>query len=113
VLETPAGFEVNSPVVAGRVADFIRVRLQNDKPEISVLPARKKNTAFSPDDPEILHPLFETNLNFIGPGSPSYAARQLDNSLAWHMLVARHRVGAALVMASAASIAAGAFTLPV
>ena len=113
VLETPAGFEVNSPVVAGRVAEYIALRLQNEHPEISVLPARKKSTPYSPDDPEILRPLFDTNLNFIGPGSPSYAARQLNDSLAWHMLVARHRVGAILAMASAASIAAGAFTLPV
>ena len=113
VLETPAGFEVNSPVVAGRVADFIGVRLQNEHPEISVVPARKKSTPFSPDNPEVLRPLLESNLNFIGPGSPTYAARQLRDSLAWHLLVGRHRLGAALVMASAASVAVSAFALPV
>lgn len=31
VLEMPAGFELNSAQVAGRVADFLRVRLQITK----------------------------------------------------------------------------------
>ena len=43
VLETPAGFELNSAVVAGRVADFLSQRLQNYRPELSIIPARKRN----------------------------------------------------------------------
>ena len=41
ILETPAGFELNSAQVAGKVADFIRVRLQNYRPEVQVIPARR------------------------------------------------------------------------
>ena len=113
VLETPAGFEPNSPQVAGKVGEFIARRLQNYNPQIDIVPARKKGTAFSPDDPGILQSLVNANWLFLGPGSPTYAVRQLQDSLAWQMLLAQHRLGAALLLASAATIAVGASTLPV
>jgi cyanophycinase-like exopeptidase len=113
VLETPAGFEPNSAQVAGRVAEFVAERLPNYHPQVTVVPARKRGTPYSPDDPQILAPLLRANAIFMGPGSPTYAVRQLRDSLAWHTLVARHRLGAALVLASAATVAASARALPV
>ncbi|RJP48924.1 MAG: cysteinyl-tRNA synthetase [Anaerolineaceae bacterium] len=113
VLETPAGFELNSASVAGRVADFLKTRLQNYSPRVDVVPARKRNSAFSPDDPEILKPLLDANLIFMGPGSPTYLVRQLKDTLAWDLIRARHRMGATLVFASAATISVGAWVLPV
>lgn len=113
VLETPAGFEVNSARVAGRVADFIREHLQNHRPQIDIIPARKRGTPFSPDDPDVLAPMQHADALFLGPGSPTYAVRQLTGSLAWEYLTARHQQGAALVLASAATIAVSARALPV
>ncbi len=113
LLETTAGFELNSAQVAGRVGDFLASRLQNYSPIIDVIPARKRGTEFSPDNPEILTPLLYADMIFMGPGSPTYAARQLAGTLAWDLLRARHRLGASLVFASAATIAIGAFALPV
>jgi len=113
ILETPAGFELNSRQVAERVADFLSVRLQNYQPLIDIVPARKRGTAFSPDDLDVLRPLLTANLFFMGAGSPTYAVRQLSASLAWDIVRARHRMGAALVLASAATLAAGARVLPV
>jgi hypothetical protein len=113
VMETPAGFELNSAQVAGRVGDFLAARLQNYKPVISIIPARKKNSAFSPDDPEIIRPLLYADMIFMGPGSPTYAIRHLKDTLAWNVIRARHRMGAALVFASAATISVGAHALPV
>jgi hypothetical protein len=113
ILETPAGFELNSSSVAGRVADFLKSHLHNFDPQIDVIPARKRGSPFSPDDPQILQPLLQANLIFMGPGSPTYAVRQLGGSLAWDLVRARHRQGAALVFASAAVIAIGACVLPV
>ena len=112
-LETPAGFELNSAQVAGRVAEFLASRLQNYKPTVDVIPARKKGTDFNPDDADILAPLLDANMIFMGPGSPTYAIRQLKDSLAWEMIRARHRMGATLVFASAAAISIGAYALPV
>ena len=113
LLETPAGFELNATQVVGRVGDFMKTRLQNYKPVVDVVPARKKGSAFSPDDPEILKPLLHANMIFMGPGSPTYAIRQLKDSLAWDLVRARHRLGATLIFASAATISVGAHALPV
>lgn len=113
LLETPAGFELNSAQVIERVADFIRHRLQNFSPQVQVIPARQRGTPFSPDRADLLQPLLHADLIFMGPGSPTYAVRQLHASLAWQMLLARHRLGAALVLASAATIAFSVYALPV
>jgi cyanophycinase-like exopeptidase len=113
ILETTAGFELNSDLVAGKVGEYLATRLQNYKPEIHIIPARKRGTDFSPDNAEILTPLRNADLIFMGPGSPTYAVRQLKDSLAWEIIRARHRQGAILVFASAATIAVGAHALPV
>jgi hypothetical protein len=113
VLETPAGFEANSDRVAGRIADYLHKRLASRSPEVFVLPARRRNSPFSPEDPHITAPLLHADLIFMGPGSPTYAVRQLTGSLAWHRMLARQRVGATLALASAAVIAAGAAALPI
>jgi hypothetical protein len=113
VLETPAGFQPNSAAVAGKIAEFLQGRLQNYRPEVRVLPARRRGSALSPDDPEILSPMLDANVIFMGPGSPSYAVRQLEGSLAWRYLQARSLAGVAVILASAATIAAGSYALPV
>ena len=113
LLETPAGFELNSPQVVGRVGDFMKTRLQNYKPVVDVIPARKKGSAFSPDDPEIVKPLLHANMIFMGPGSPTYAIRHLKDTLTWDVVRARQRLGATLIFASAATISIGAHSLPV
>jgi len=113
ILETPAGFQPNSALVAQKMAEFLEQHLQNYRPQVAVIPARKRGTPHSPDNPEILAPLLRANYIFWGPGSPSYAVRQLRDSLAWQMMLARHRLGATMVSASAAAIASGAYTLPV
>lgn len=113
LLETPAGFELNSHQVISRVGDFFIHRLQNYHPKVELIPARKRGTPFSPDEPEIVAPLLTADLIFMGPGSPSYAIRQLRDSLAWYYLIARHRLGAVMALASAATVAFSAFALPV
>jgi cyanophycinase-like exopeptidase len=113
LMETPAGFELNSAQVVGKVGDFMKTRLQNYKPVVDVIPARKKNSAYSPDDPEIVRPLLHANIIFMGPGSPTYAIRNLKDTLTWDVIRARHRLGATLIFASAATISIGAHALPV
>ena len=113
ILETPAGFEPNSARVAGRLADFLRQRLSPFDVQVDVVPARKRGTLLSPDEPQVVAPLLEANYLFLGPGSPTYAAKQLEGSLAWHAILARHRLGAPLILASAAAIAVSAHALPV
>jgi hypothetical protein len=113
LLETPAGFELNSSQVAGKVGEFLSKRLQNFDLSVDTIPARKRGTPFSPDEPEIQRTLLSANMIFMGPGSPTYAVRQLQGSLTWDLVRARHRQGAALIFASAALIAVGKYALPV
>ena len=113
LMETPAGFELNSSQVVGRVGDFMKTRLQNYKPVVDIIAARKKDSPDSPDDPDIIKPLLYANMIFMGPGSPTYAIRHLKDTLAWDVIRARHRLGATLVFASAATVSIGAHALPV
>jgi hypothetical protein len=113
ILETPAGFELNSATVAKRVADSIALRLGEWSPRIDVIPARRKGTPFGTDSPGVLAPLPAADLIYMGAGSPTYAVRQLRSSLAWQELLAAWQQGAGLVMASAAAVSMGKYTLPV
>jgi len=113
VLETPAGFQPNSREVAEEVARYLREHVPQHAPRVAVLPARRRGTADSPDNAALLGPLFMADVMFLGPGSPSYAVRHLRDSLAWQTVLARHRAGSSLVLASAATVAAGAWALPV
>lgn len=113
ILETPAGFETNARRVAGRVAEFLSGRLQNYAPDIHLIPAHKKGTPLSPDVPEVVEPIYTSEVIFFGPGSPTYTVRQLENSLAWQIIQARQRLGASLVLASAATVAISKLALPV
>lgn len=113
ILETPAGFEPNSAAVAGQVGVYLEKRLQNYKPQITVVPARKRATRFSTDDPEVAAPICGAEVIFMGPGSPTYAVRQLRDSYTWNALRARHHLGASLIFSSAATLACSEQTLPV
>ncbi len=75
------------------MGEFLQNRLQNYHPIIDIIPARKKGTEFSPDTESILEPLYQTDMIFMGPGSPTYAARQLGGSLVYEIIKARQRPG--------------------
>jgi hypothetical protein len=113
VLETPAGFQPNSAWVAGRLAEFIEQKLQSFHPQIEIVSARRRDGLHSTDDRGVAAALLSANYIFAGPGSPTYAVNHLAGSWTWHTIQARHRRGAALALASATAVAAGAHALPV
>ena len=114
ILETPAGFEPNSGYVAEQVASFVEKWLQNFSPAVSVVPARRRGAnGFSTDDPSLAMQLHDANVIFMGPGSPTYAVRQLRQSRVWETVRACQRQGAAVVFSSAATLAASKWTLPI
>ncbi len=114
ILETPAGFEPNSGYVAEQIARFVEKRLQNFAPAITVIPARRRGAnGFSTDDPQLAMQLHDTNVIFMGPGSPTYAVRQLQQSRVWETVRACQLQGAAVVFSSAATLAASRWTLPI
>ena len=113
VLETPAGFQCNSALVAGKIGEFLQDKLRNYRPDVSIISARRKGSRFSPDDPDLLAPMLAANYIFLGPGSPTYAVRHLEDTLAYRYLVRRHLQGAMLALASAAAFAISSEVVPV
>ncbi len=113
VLETPAGFQPNAALVAGKVADFISHRLQDFTPRVSITHARYKGGPYDTDEPATAAALTAANCIFAGAGSPGFMIRQMQDSRLLAALRQRHRQGAALVFASAAALAVSAHALPV
>lgn len=113
ILETPAGFQPNVAVVSGKLRAFFDQSLGNFQPIISIVPARQRGGVFDPDSPEIIAPMTEADYIFAGPGSPTYAVRQLRGTLTLERLCQRNDEGATLSFASAAAISVGRFALPV
>ena len=113
VFETPAGFEPNAEAVAGRWTDFLRRQSETARAELVQLPARRRGTPLSPDEPELARALLGADLFVLGAGSPTYTIRQLQGSLAWRYAQAAHLLGASFFLASAAAVAVGTCALPV
>jgi hypothetical protein len=113
VLETPAGFEVNAEAVAARWARSLRHQSELRGAEVEQVPARRRGTPFTPDDPIIARPVLGADLVVLGAGSPTYAVRQLRESVTWANAHAAHLLGASVFLASAAAIAVGTCALPV
>ncbi|MBI2327030.1 cysteinyl-tRNA synthetase [Candidatus Curtissbacteria bacterium] len=114
ILATPAGFQPNVEVVSAEIKQFLEQHLQNYHPQISVVHAHKKGMrGFDPNDPQVVEPILAADYIFAGPGSPTYAVRNLKNTLAFNHITKGHREGVTLSIASAAAIAMGEATLPV
>ena len=74
----------------------------------------KSNDTITPYDAEqAFHSLRETDFFLIGPGSPTYAVRQWQQTPIPEIITRRVSEGACLVAASAAALTVGCFTLPV
>ncbi len=113
VLESPAGFELNAADVAGRVTTYIQQRLQNFRPQVAQIPARKRGQEFGTDNLQLAAQILRSDLAFLGPGSPSYTVRVLHDTRVEQALRSVHALGGSLVFGSAAAIAAGSHALPV
>lgn len=113
IMETPAGFEPNADLVAEKIKLYLEKRLQNYNLHFETVAARKKGTPFSPDNPDIVAPILHADEILLGPGSPSYGARQMRDSLALQMIRARHQLGATLFLSSSSVLAFSKMTMPV
>ena len=45
---------------------------------VEVVPARKRGTPHSPDEPEVVAPLLKANYLVLGPGSPTGVVRLIS-----------------------------------
>jgi hypothetical protein len=113
MLETPAGFQPNAADVYHKIGQFLEKSLQNFRPQVEYAQAYRKDSEFNTDGVYASEHLLDADYIFTGPGSPTYAARNLQHTRAFDSLVQAHGRGSALVLSSAAAIAAGSHVMRV
>lgn len=110
LITTPAGFQPNVEHVYQEVKDFLLTSLPDFNLTIDILFA---NNLADANNFHLVSQLDSADIIFTGPGSPTYAAKHLNNSLLIKKIVERVKSGASLILASAATIAFSHHTLPV
>ena len=110
ILDTPAGFELNADEIAARACAYVTEYVGLP---CSVASFRASQTATTREIEAALRKLKRADYIFAGPGSPTYAVRNWRNTPVFDLVARRIREGAHLVLASAAAIAVGRYTLPV
>jgi len=114
VIETPAGFQPNTAVLASDVKAFFEHSLQNFKPDVTIVQARRRGEGpHGTDEASLLGGVLGASYVFAGAGSPTYAVRHLSDSRLWDAVIARLDSGATLALASAMALAVSTHTLPV
>jgi hypothetical protein len=109
-LDTPAGFELNVDEISAKAVDYFSQRFSIS---LDVASFKNKARAGAADVATALGKLRHANFILAGPGSPSYAVHNWRATVVWDTVLNRWLDGAALVLASAAAITTGAWTLPV
>jgi len=108
-LDTPAGFQLNVDEISGRAEDYFRRHVQQTIKTASYksrdIPLIEAEKAFTD--------LKNADFILIGPGSPTYAVKQWQETPVHRLLMDCIKRGGTLVAASAAALTVGRFTLPV
>ncbi|NTU46831.1 cysteinyl-tRNA synthetase [Candidatus Roizmanbacteria bacterium] len=110
ILTTPAGFQPNVDIVYREIGDFFVNKLQNFHPSLSYIRANTREDCY---DQNQIHLLDDVDYIFTGPGSPTYAAKQLSNTPLLAKILSETKRGASLSLASAATCAFSKHVLPV
>ncbi len=109
-LDTPAGFQLNVDRISQKAVEYFKAHVQQP---MAVASYRSNQTTSAYEAEKAFHTLREADYILIGPGSPTYAVRQLQQTPVPEILIQRIEAGACLVAASAAALTVGRFTLPV
>jgi peptidase E len=109
-LDTPAGFQLNVDQISQKAREYFKAHVQQPL----AIASFKSNETISPFEAEKAYQtLREADFVLIGPGSPTYAVREWQQSAIPQILTDRIKDGGCLVAASAAALTVGRFTLPV
>lgn len=109
-LDTPAGFQLNVDQLSERATEYFRLHVQQD---MSIVSFKSKEGRTPLEAEQAFQAMREANFFLIGPGSPSYAVRQWQETPIPEILIKGVEDGGCLVAASAAALTVGRFTLPV
>lgn len=109
-LDTPAGFQLNVDQLSQKAVTYFHDRIQQSMAIVSF----KSKEVCSPFEAErAFHALREADFVLIGPGSPTYAVRNWQQTPIPEILIKSVENGGCLVAASAAALTVGRFALPV
>jgi len=109
-LDTPAGFQLNVDEISRKAVEYFRVHVQKQL-NVASYKSSENTSAFEAET--AFHMLRTADFVLVGPGSPTYAVRQLQKTPIPEILVNNIQSGGCLVAASAAALTMGRFTLPV
>jgi len=109
-LDTPAGFQLNVDQISRNAVSYFRRHVGQ---QLAVASFHSRQTTDNYEAERAFRMLREADYILIGPGSPTYAVRQLEPTTVPDAFEQVVRKGGCLVFASAAALTAGAFTLPV
>ncbi|MGD9239447.1 MAG: Type 1 glutamine amidotransferase-like domain-containing protein [Desulfobacterales bacterium] len=109
-LDTPAGFQLNVEQISKKAQDYFQAHVQHS---LAVASFKSHETITAYEAEQAYHLLRAADFVLIGPGSPTYAVRQWQQSSIPEILINRIQEGGCLVAASAAALTVGRFTLPV
>ncbi len=110
LITTPAGFQPNVEHVYGEIKDFLLASLPDFNLTVNVIFA---NNSIDARNPEIVSQLDDSDVIFMGPGSPTYAVRHLNDTLLLSKIVELVKNGSTLILASAATISCSRYAMPV
>jgi len=109
-LDTPAGFQLNVDEISRKAVEYFRVHVQKQL-NVASYKSSENTSAFEAET--AFHMLRTADFVLVGPGSPTYAVRQLKKTPIPEIIVNNIQSGGCLVAASAAALTMGRFTLPV
>ncbi len=110
LLDTPFGFQENAADISEKTVAYFRERVGFP---ITVASFRNREEATPLEYETMLSRVAEARYVFAGPGSPTYALRQWQNTAVPQLLSAKLRDGGCVTLASAAAVGVGMFALPV
>ncbi len=109
-LDTPAGFQLNADHISEKAVAYFKDRVQRP---LTIASMKSAETDPPLSIEQACQRLDEADYILVGPGSPTYALRQWQQTRIPGLLVDRIMGGATLVAASAAALTVGRVTLPV
>ena len=109
-LDTPAGFQLNADDISKKAIDYFQTRVLRP---LTVASLKSAETGREETVEAACRRVREADYVLVGPGSPTYALRQWQQTHIPELLVQRISKGGTFVAASAAALTVGRVTLPV
>ena len=109
-LDTPAGFQLNADQISQKAVEYFTTRIQHP---LSIASFKSRETIKSYEAELAYTTLSSADYILVGPGSPTYAVHQWQDTPIPSILRHRIEAGGCFVAASAAALTVGALTLPV